>query len=51
MIILFRQISIRKAWTAIDRLSTIWKSDLSDKIKQEFFEVLAVSVLLYSGIT
>ena len=23
-----------KAWTAVDRLSTIWKSDLSDKIKQ-----------------
>ena len=22
-----------KAWTAIDRLSVIWKSDLTDKIK------------------
>ena len=26
-----------KAWTAIDRLSVIWKSDLSDKIKCSFF--------------
>ena len=26
-------IYLAKAWTAIDRLSVIWKSDLSDKIK------------------
>ena len=26
-------IRIGKAWTAVDRLSTVWKSDLSDKIK------------------
>ena len=26
-----------KAWTAIDMLSIIWKSDLSDKIKRIFF--------------
>ena len=25
-----------KAWTTIDRLSVLWKSDLSDKIKQLF---------------
>ena len=25
-----------KAWTAIDRLSILWKSDLSDKIKRDF---------------
>ena len=25
------------AWTAIDRLSVIWKSELSDKIKRSFF--------------
>ena len=30
-------IGIGKAWTATDRLSTIWKSDLSDKINREFF--------------
>ena len=26
-----------KAWTANDRLSVIWKSDLTDKIKRSFF--------------
>ena len=28
---------LAKAWTAIDRLSVIWKSDLTDKIKRSFF--------------
>ena len=28
---------LEKAWTAIDRLSVIWKSDLTDKIKRCFF--------------
>ena len=37
---------IGKAWTAIDRLSTIWKFDLFDEIKQKLFQVVAVSVLL-----
>ena len=41
-------ILIRKAWIAIDRLSFIWKSDHSDKIKQEYFQAVVVSVLLYS---
>ena len=36
-----------KSWTPVDRLSTIWKSDLSDKIRREFFKAAAVSVLLY----
>ena len=26
-----------KSWTAIDRISVIWKSDLTDKIKHGFF--------------
>ena len=26
-----------KAWTAIDKLSVIWKSELSDKLKHSFF--------------
>ena len=45
-------IHIRKAWTAIDRLSIIWKLELSDKIKQ-FFQVVSVSgpILLYGCIT
>ena len=29
-------IRLAKAWTAIDRLSVIWKSDLTDKIKRSF---------------
>ena len=40
-----------KAWTVIDRLSIIWKSDLSDKIKQNFFQAAVVSVLLYGCTT
>ena len=36
---------IGRAQTAIDRLTTIWKSDLSDKIKREFFHAEDVSVL------
>ena len=35
-----------KAWTTIDRQSIIWKSDVIDKIKRDFFQTLAVSILL-----
>ena len=28
---------LTKAWTANDRLSIIWKSDLTDKMKRSFF--------------
>ena len=37
--------------TAIDRLSIIWKSDLSDEIKCEFFQDVAVEVPLYDSTT
>ena len=40
-----------KAWTAIDRLSIIWKSDLTDKMKHSFFKAAVVSVLLYGCTT
>ena len=33
---------LMKAWTAIDRLSIIWKSDLTDKMKRSFFQAAAV---------
>ena len=36
-----------QAWTAIDRLSIIWKSELTDKMKPSFFQVAVVSILLY----
>ena len=40
-------IRLTNAWTAIDELSIIWKSDLSDKIKRNFFQAVVVSILLY----
>ena len=42
---------LTKAWTAIDRLSIIWKSDLNDKIKRSFFQAAVVSILLYGCTT
>ena len=30
-------LQLAKAWTAIDRLSVIWKSNLTDKMKRSFF--------------
>ena len=39
------------AWTAIDRLSIIWKSDLTDKMKRSFFQAAVVSILLYGCTT
>ena len=38
-----------KAWTAIDRLSVRWKSDLTDK--HSFFQAAVVSILLYGCTT
>ena len=38
---------LTKAWTAIDRLSIIWKSDLTNKMKRSFFQAAVVSMLLY----
>ena len=38
---------LAKAWTAIGRLSVIWKSDLTDKMKRSFFLTAIVSILLY----
>ena len=42
---------ITKAWTAIDRLSIIWKSDLTNKMKHSFFQAVVVSILLYGCTT
>ena len=42
---------LTKAWTAIDRLSVIWKSDLTKKIKHSFFHAAAMSILLYGCTT
>ena len=42
---------LAKAWTVIDRLSVIWKSDLTDKMKCSFFQAVIVSILLYGCTT
>ncbi len=36
---------------AIDRLSIIWKSDLTDKMKRSFLQAAVVSILLYGCTT
>ena len=42
---------LSKARAAIDRLSILWKSNLSDKIKHNFFQASIVSILLYGRTT
>ena len=42
---------LTKAWTAIDKLSVIWKSGLTDKMKRSFFQAAVVSILLYGCTT
>ena len=42
---------LTKAWTVIDRLSIIWKSDLTDEMKRSFFQAAVVSILLYGCTT
>ena len=42
---------LTKAWTTIDRVSIIWKSDLTDKMKLSFFQAAVVSILLYGWTT
>ena len=42
---------LTKAWTAIDKLSIIWKSDLTDKMKRSFYQAAVISILLYGCTT
>ena len=42
---------LTKAWTAIYKLSIIWKSDVTDKMKRSFFQAAVVSTLLYGCTT
>ena len=54
LIILFEKYidtRLKKAWTVIDRLSIIWKSNLTDKMKRSFFQAAVVSILLYGCTT
>ena len=42
---------LAKAWVAINSLSVIWKSDLTDKMKRCFFQAAVVSILLHGCTT
>ena len=42
---------LAKAWTTINRLSVIWKSHQTDKMKRNFFQAAVVSILLYGCTT
>ena len=42
---------LTKAWTAINRLSVVWKSDLTNKMKCSFFQAAIMSILLYGCTT
>ena len=42
---------LTKAWTAINRLLIIWKSDLTDKMKCSSFQAAVISILLYGCTT
>ena len=42
---------LTKEWTAIGKLSIIWKSNLTDEIKRSFFQAAVVSIMLYGCTT
>ena len=42
---------LTKVWTAINKLSIIWKSDLTDRMKRSFFQAAVVSIQLYGCTT
>ena len=42
---------LTKAWIAIDNLSIIWNSDLTDEMKRSYFQAAVVSIPLYGCTT
>ena len=42
---------IAKSWTALNKLTCIWKSNLPDNLKRNFFKAVVESVLLYGSTT
>ena len=44
-------IRVAKAWTAFDRKSFMWKTDLTNKIKLDFFHAVVVLILQYGCTT
>lgn len=45
------QIRKAKAWVALNKLDRIWKSNMSSKLKRNFFKATVESVLLYGSTT
>ena len=43
------EIRIAKAWTALNKMDTFWKSVLSDNLRRSFFRATVESVLMYSA--
>ena len=43
------KIRIAKSWSALDKLSSIWKSNLTATLKRNFFRAVVESVLLYGS--
>ena len=44
-------VRIAKGWAALDKLKIIWKSNLSDNTKRDFFRATVESVLIYGAPT
>lgn len=44
-------IRLAKAWSALDKLTVIWKSSLQDTTKRNFFQAVVTSVLVYGCTT
>ena len=48
---IYVNIRIGKAWGALDGLHIIWKSNIPDEMKREFFRAIVESVLMYGSNT
>ena len=44
-------IRLGKAWSALNQLDKIWKSNLSDNLKRNFFRAAVESVLVYGSVS
>ena len=48
-----RDVNIRlgKAWDALNELDKIWKSNLPDNLKRNFFQAAVETILLYGSVS
>ena len=48
-----RDVNIRlgKAWDALNELDNIWKSNLPDNLKRNFFQAAVETILLYGSVS